>query len=609
MTTNPIPVEMSTPDTADTVTCDWIPREDSQPGMGAVSSDPTPSPQINGLTPVETRAQDPAFVNQCSLRGLMDHLPLVWPVPPDIPDSPKKTYRSAYVYLGWDDLKDSATWEELTDFDLLLRWIDFSPLRSVLAYLLGWTSARGQVPFDPISIYLLLNWQIVNGWNRAQTLRNIQTARYADYAQRFGFKALFPTEGAVRYFLTTIGERADTLGELVLIETEDGPVEMVVQALNQLIVQSVTLIRDADLLSPEAWQSALLCPDGMLHQAASRRKCTAITDTCYSETSPEEPRPCPARAKKRHGCDCNTLACVPICQYAPARDSQARFVWYAGSNKYRPAPNQPIDDTKKQKRGKGVFGYRSIPLQLADSFRRFSLILLDAVGPATACEGHHTAALLRLLPDFYPSLHVDAVSGDANFGTDPVLSVVYDHLKARRVIDLHGHHSDRDRSQWLDRGYDDRGRPVCTFGYRFTANGFDFDRRRHKWICGRACRNGAEPVIARPDVPCPPDECPYLTDDRPHGHVINIAKCFPIDGSIRLVRDVPVGSPTWRQLYHRARNAVEGRNSALQEWGLKRMSVFGLPRVTSFIFLADVLINLTTLARLVREATAASGGC
>jgi hypothetical protein len=204
---------------------------------------------------------------------------------------------------------------------------------------------------------------------------------------------------------------------------------------------------------------------------------------------------------------------------------------------------------------------------------------------------------------------VDAVSGDANFGTDPVLSVVYDHLKARRVIDLHGHNSDRDRSQWLDRGYDDRGRPVCIFGYRFTANGFDFDRRRHKWICRRACLNGAEPVIPLPDVPCPPDECPYLKDDRPHGHVINIAKCFPTDGSIRLVRDVPVGTPTWKRLYHRARNAVEGRNSALQEWGLKRMSVFGLPRVTSFIFLADVLINLTTLARLVREATAASGGC
>ena len=75
--------------------------------------------------------------------------------------------------------------------------------------------------------------------------------------------------------------------------------------------------------------------------------------------------------------------------------------------------HQPIDDTKKQKRGKGVFGYRSISLQLADPSRRFSLILLDAVGAATACEGHHTAALLRLLPDLYPSLHVDAIAGDA----------------------------------------------------------------------------------------------------------------------------------------------------------------------------------------------------
>jgi hypothetical protein len=35
------------------------------------------------------------------------------------------------------------------------------------------------------------------------------------------------------------------------------------------------------------------------------------------------------------------------------------------------------------------------------------------------------------------------------------------------------------------------------------------------------------------------------------------------------------------------------------------MSVFGLPRVTASIFLADVLNNLTTLARLIRTATLA----
>jgi hypothetical protein len=52
---------------------------------------------------------------------------------------------------------------------------------------------------------------------------------------------------------------------------------------------------------------------------------------------------------------------------------------------------------------------------------------------------------------------------------------------------------------------------------------------------------------------------------------------------------------------------VEGRNAAFEKWGLKRMPVYGDPRSRATIFLADVWLNLTTLARLVREATAATG--
>jgi hypothetical protein len=74
---------------------------------------------------------------------------------------------------------------------------------------------------------------------------------------------------------------------------------------------------------------------------------------------------------------------------------------------------------------------------------------------------------------------------------------------------------------------------------------------------------------------------------------------------MRLARDLPVGSPSWKRIYHRSRNAVEGRNATFEDWGLKRMPVYGLPRVTAFLFLADLLYNLTTMTRLIREATLA----
>ena len=125
------------------------------------------------LSAVEARAQDLDFVAQCSLQGLQERLPLCWPTPPDVPPSPKNRYRSQYVYRGWQDLQDPDEWEELSDFDLVLRLVDFSGLRPVLAQRLGWTSPRGQVPFDPVSIFLLLGWQITNTWSRAETLDNL----------------------------------------------------------------------------------------------------------------------------------------------------------------------------------------------------------------------------------------------------------------------------------------------------------------------------------------------------------------------------------------------------------------------------------------------------
>jgi hypothetical protein len=91
-----------------------------------------------------------------------------------------------------------------------------------------------------------------------------------------------------------------------------------------------------------------------------------------------------------------------------------------------------------------------------------------------------------------------------------------------------------------------------------------------------------------------------------YGKIINVGERFE-DGSIRLVRDIPVGTPAWKRIYHRARNAVEGRNAAFERWGLKRLPVYGDPRSRATVFLADVWHNLTTLARLVREATTATG--
>jgi hypothetical protein len=541
--------------------------------------------------PEETRAQDEDFVRRCSLAGLQERLPLRWPTPAHTPPSPKKRYRSHYQYLGWQDLAQPADWAAYDDFELLLRLVDFSGLRAVLAERLGWTSAQGQVPFDPVSLFLLTLWQVSNSWSRAETLRNLAKPRYADYAHHFGFQqGVYPSEGGLRYFLTTLGENSTRCGEIVSVQQEEKVIAVAVQELNQLLAQSVALIGESGLLSEAAWQKALLCPDGQIHNAASRMRCQEVNERCYQPA----PRPCPAQENGRRGCACDDRRCRSMCRRAAPLDPQARFVWYSGDNE---------DDEPEE--GEAYFGYRSLPLQLADRQRRFSLTLLDDVLPANQREEVPATALLLQLGEHYPDLKVDAVAGDAGLGYAVFLHTVYEHLQARRIVAQRHHQTDEQEERWPLRGYDDRGRPICPYGYRLVSNGYDRSRQRSKWICQQACLPGAEPQVPLPAVEYPPPDCPYQAPDHLHGRVVNLGERFP-DGSIRLVRDLPVGSPTWKALYHRARNAVEARNATFEDWGLKRLPVYGLPRGTALLFLADVLNNLTTLARLIGEATRAN---
>jgi hypothetical protein len=554
------------------------------------------------LTPVETRTGDAAFVRQCSFSGLQERLPLRWPTLPDTPPSPKRSYRSHYVYLGHADLEAGHNWQHLSDFDLVLRLVDFSALRPVLAQLLGWTSARGRPPFDPLSLFLLVSWQVVNGWRRADLLRHLKDPRYADYRQRFGFQDADPTEGGVRYFLTTMGCNAVAKDEGVTVALDHGQrVTLAVQYLNQLLAASVGLIREADLVSPEAWEKALVCPDGMIHDAASRMRCACVQASCYQPIAAGESRLCPAREKDKPGCDCDSLACALSCRHAPVRDPEARCVVYTGSN----GCEGGLDGaTAEEGKGEWRYGYRSLALQFAEPVRRFSFVLLDDFLPANAREENPAAALLLQLARFYPDLQLDVVAGDAGLGYYSFLHAAY-RRGAKRVVDLRADPSDKLKAAWPMRGYNDQGRPVCPFGYALTSNGFDTDRGRHKWFCGQTCLSGTKPLVELDQVRYPPQECAYQDPERPHGQILNVGETFK-NGSIRLVRDMPVGTPAWKRLYHRARNAAEYRNSVLEGWGLKRVSIYGKPRNRTFTALADVWLNLTTLARLVREATAAS---
>ena len=124
-----------------------------------------------------------------------------------------------------------------------------------------------------------------------------------------------------------------------------------------------------------------------------------------------------------------------------------------------------------------------------------------------------------------------------------------------------------------------------------SANGHDTQRWRSKYICAQRCQ-------LQTDRPVP--DCPYLTASAA-GQVVNIGLAMP-DGSKRLARDIPYGSPHWKARYGR-RNIAESRNSQLEGMHLLRLPCHGLRRARIHITAADFLINLRNLGRLLREAS------
>ncbi|MDA8187821.1 MAG: hypothetical protein M0T85_06740 [Dehalococcoidales bacterium] len=526
------------------------------------------------LTASQQRSQDPTLVASLSFPALLDKLPLSLPVPADTPSSPKTHYRSQYTYLGYQDLLDPAVWVDLSPFDLALRLIDFSSLEPSLAQIVYASSAKGHVPFHPVSMFLLRSWCILEKWHRTEAIRKLAAARYDDYRQRFGFiKGVYPTEGGLRDFETRLG-------------STDG---------NNLIAQTVELACSIQIISQQAIRDGILSTDGMIHDAASRMRCSSVDDACYQPA----PRRCRAKEEKgRRGCDCAEMACAQVCKHATPRDPKARFIVYKGHNQ-SDGPNAPSTNSGENKspQGEPRYGYRTPVVRLVDRVQRDSLVLAHVLLGANASEDQAATELMEEGVARFNWVSWQFAVADAGEGREPFLSAAYQ-LGLRRVVGLRRAPGDTDAQQWAIRGYDDRGIPVCPFGYRLHPNGWDAERRRLKWCCRRTCEREKEH---------PAPDCPHRFDGDKHGLVRDVGRAFP-DGSTRLVRDVPYGSPFAKMLYARARNAAEERNSEFEDLGLKRMPVYGWERVQAMVTVVDVWVNLKTIVRLIREAVLAANG-
>jgi hypothetical protein len=340
----------------------------------------------------------------------------------------------------------------------------------------------------------------------------------------------------------------------------------------------------------EAETKVTLSFDGMLHEARSHMRCSSVRASCYQPA----PRPCPAQAKGKQGCHCTEAACAALCRHTTPLDPQARFVVYSGNNKRaRTTPHTPLQPQDSRSRvSRMVYGYYSYAGQLLVDDLATYWILPTAFGSATCGDAALFPDNFAFLQTRFPWLKIAAVIADAGACEQTCLDAIWN-AGALRMVDIYAHKSDDDPHIRLTRGYDEHGHPLCPFGYVLHANGYDYRRRRAKWRCAKRCQHDPRSGVF---------ECDYLKAKFKHGYTVTVGQTHS-DGTVRLAREIPYGSPAWKERYGR-RNSAESRNSVLQRLGLKRMPVHGLATGHVTVLQADFVANQCTLVRLIREATA-----
>lgn len=523
------------------------------------------------LTAIEKRAANPSALAPFDLHHLQQQLPLVFPRDPDLPTSPKPRYRSAYRYLGFDDLDGEALMETFSSFEVAMRLFDYTQLERLLAAHIYAPSAKGQVPFHPLSMYLLSLYRRERKLSRHEVLRQLRHKQDGRGLRHYlGFDQTFPSESGLRYFESQITPELQ-------------------QEINAL---QIDVLYRAGLLpcKPDTEQKVTLTFDGMLHEARSRMRCSSARESCYQPV----PRRCAARAKKKQGCDCDGTDCAAICRHATPRDPQARFIVYSGQNKRaKKSPNTPQEQKNRQSpRARMVYGYYSYAGQILDKDLATYWVLPAVFGAATCGDPALFPDNFVYLQARFPWLKIEQVIADAGICEQECLDYIW-HAGALRMVDICAHKSDRDPAIRLARGYDEHGYPLCPFDYVLRANGHDYERRRTKWRCAKHCRTDTQRSV-------PP--CDYLKVDYKHGYTVTVGRTHA-DGTVRLAREIPYGSSAWKQRYNR-RNCAESRNSALERLGLKHLPVHGLSPGHVTVLQGDLVANQRTLVRLVREATA-----
>ena len=530
----------------------------------------------------------PNFVELFRWETIRPLLPFQLPSPGNPLAWQGRTCRSCYQWKSPDHIHSSADLAVMDPFDLCLMLFDFSAWRP--DFVVRFKSHFGPPPFDPLSLGLAMLLAIYRKWDWASLANELRhEKRGHDYRQALGFQE-DDLPGASTFRMACRNTSENWL--------------LACQSSLLLGLMAYGLVPSHSTFPEDPPDRGVsISTDCQLIASRSHMRCRHQVPAC---SEPAAVRTCPAREAGKQGCQCDTPACYQHCRFATFRDPQAAYVYYSGSNQPGHNPNLLKDPKQRSApHGKHHFGYKSKAFNIVDD-RLFTLWPIS--GPFSAANRNDH---LLTIPGFknlrlrFPDLAIGEALGDAGEGHEGVLTYVHQDLHALRSIRLWRAEGDDQPLTCLKRGDDENGIPLCPLGYRMSCNGHNYQHQTTKWVCRQKCLHQSQPDIQLPqETQAPRIACPFADPAHPLGTSITTGLALP-DGSIRLARDMQVGSDTWklrigRQSYSESRNASQARRS------LKCSPWFGLINSSKATTLSDTLSLMLNLARFIQEASSAA---
>lgn len=535
----------------------------------------------------ERRLLLPNFVELFRWEAIRPLLPFQLPTPGDPPVWQSRSCRSYYQWQPPGHLHSSADLAGMDPFDLCLLLFDFTPWRPYFGA--RFKSHFGPSPFDPLSLGLALFLARYRKWDWPTLENELRHAnRGRDYRRALGF-----------------AENDLPCASTFRMACQNTPENWLQGCQNSLLLglMAYGLVPSHSTFPDDPPQQGVsISTDSQLIASRSQMHCLHQVPAC---SEPAAIRVCPAREAGKQGCTCDTPACQEHCRFATFRDPLAAYVFYSGSNQPGHNPNTHQDPKQRSApHGKHHFGYKSKAFNIVDDRLSALWPITGPFTPANRNDHLQTIPGLKDLHRRFPDLSIGEVLGDAGEGFEAILHFVHTDLHALRTIRLRHAEGDDLPLTCLQRGYDQNGVPLCPIGYRLSCNGHDYQHHTTKWVCRQKCLHQPEPDIQLPSQAHEAHKaCPFAHPDHPLGSSVTTGISLP-DGSVRLARDMLVGSDTWklrigRQSYSECRNASQAR------YQLKRSPWFGFTNSSKATTIGDTLLLLLNLARFILEASAA----